>query len=206
MNEQELMPNCPTCGQYETVGKSYAPYKGSHFCYNFNGGCDKWFTPVNDNARRADETLDSLVDAAVAFPTERSEELLSDIEPIAEEQQGEPEATPFDCHCGLASTVLFPYRTLNPEFLRLMEEIGLYGAEKYGNESMDAKFKRGDFSRTERTTDKAITEHSINHLFDFDEGILHDHFGTRKHQLAASAFNSMMKYIFFINECKKEVA
>lgn len=339
--EDELMPNCPSCGEFKTVSKSVFPEEGTHYCHG--ALCDiYWFTPVNerpfakawreaakkaflstpvrtiqDNGVTVRVEDDSrgiaagIISEAAAFQREanrlKDEEFFAGdqwtaeqlqhmteryVKPMLEAQlkaEAEGYIGQFDpltdreistlpwvkegrflynakcvnheahrtavCDCpeptrdrftsvtsnALAAdatldslgnipgppapeldfvdcgklTVNGPpvelslqprYRTLNHEFLRLMDEIGIYGEEKYGEESIATKFKRGDFTRSHRTSDDQITDHAYNHLAEFDEGKPHDHFGTRKHQLAASAFNAMMKYIFFINECRKEVA
>ena len=86
------------------------------------------------------------------------------------------------------------YRTLSEAFLQLMDEIGSYGEEKYGEQSIAAKFRRGDFSRSDRTKAREIGNHVNNHFQEYLDGVLHDKFGTRKHQLAAAAFNAMMEF------------
>jgi len=41
-----------------------------------------------------------------------------------------------------------------------------------------------------------IANHSWNHFAEYLAGLPHDHFHTRKHQLAAVAFNAMMEFYF----------
>jgi len=91
------------------------------------------------------------------------------------------------------------FRTLDQDFLQLMNEIGLYGIEKYGDESF---FKNP--SRSERKSTKVIGDHVANHYMEYQEGILHDHFGTLRHQLAAVAFNAMMEYYMMMKEHKDD--
>jgi hypothetical protein len=86
------------------------------------------------------------------------------------------------------------YRTLSAAFLKAMDDIGIYGEEKYGDQSIVAKFKRGDLSRSDRTKAREIGNHVNNHFQEYLDGVLHDKFKTRKHQLAAAAFNAMMEF------------
>jgi hypothetical protein len=90
---------------------------------------------------------------------------------------------------------------LNASFLRAMNDIGLYGFQKYGEKSFQFRQKSGDRSRGEgaiaaRTSPEAIAAHAREHFEMHLRGELHDHFGTRKHQLAAAAFNAMMEFYF----------
>ena len=75
-------------------------------------------------------------------------------------------------------------------FLAAMEEIGSYGEEKYGDKS----FIRNPV-RHERTETPEIASHIRDHFFQYEVGTLHDHFGTKRHQLAAVAFNAMMEFV-----------
>ncbi|WP_446744313.1 hypothetical protein [Silvibacterium acidisoli] len=90
----------------------------------------------------------------------------------------------------------FPF--LLKSFLDDMNAIGQYGHEKYGDFSFHARALKGDTSRGDhpRTTPEAIAEHAKEHFAMFLRGESHDHFGTRRHQLAAVAFNAMMEYYF----------
>lgn len=85
----------------------------------------------------------------------------------------------------------FPH--LDFEFIRAMDEIGDLGKQKYQDDSVIAKVKRGDVSRTPRTTSLANMKHARDHFKEYVNGIKHDVFLTRIHQLAASAFNAMME-------------
>lgn len=94
-----------------------------------------------------------------------------------------------------------PYEFLRVRFLEAMNDIGRYGEEKYGEQSFGARGKRGDYSRgtgsvAERTTSEAIAEHAAEHFRMHLRGEKHDKFGTRRHQLAAVAFNAMMEFYF----------
>ena len=84
------------------------------------------------------------------------------------------------------------------DFIAAMDDIGRYGHDKYGDFSFHARALRGDSSRGDhpRTTSVAICEHAQGHLNQYLRGELHDHFNTRKHQLAAVAFNAMMEFYF----------
>lgn len=91
--------------------------------------------------------------------------------------------------------------TLNEKFLEAMNDIGQYGFNKYGENSFEARAKRGDNSRGEgvlgaRTSSLGIGQHSAVHYYEYLQGIRHDKFGTLKHQLAAAAFNAMMEFYF----------
>ena len=89
------------------------------------------------------------------------------------------------------------YEFLNSDFLELMNDIGRYGEEKYGAESFHARAQSGDRSRSlKRTQTEEIMHHVREHTVAYEAEILHDHFGTRKHQLAAAAFNCLMEYYF----------
>src|ERR1700728_3066248 len=87
---------------------------------------------------------------------------------------------------------------LLPEFIQAMDDIGKYGFEKYGKDSFQARSKRGDTSRgySRRTQPYTIANHARDHYDAYLKGELHDHFKTKRHQLAAVAFNAMMEYYF----------
>lgn len=87
---------------------------------------------------------------------------------------------------------------LLPRFIEAMGDIGRYGHEKYGDFSFHARAAKGDSTRGDhpRTTPEAIADHAAGHFQMHVDGIRHDHFGTRRHQLAAVAFNAMMEYFF----------
>jgi len=90
------------------------------------------------------------------------------------------------------------YRTLIPAFLQAMDEIGKYGFDKYGDNSFEARARKGDHSRgdMERTKPEEIGKHAHEHFNAYLRGEKHDHFGTLIHQLAAAAFNCMMESHF----------
>lgn len=84
------------------------------------------------------------------------------------------------------------YEFLNEEFLQAVEDIGRHGHEKY----TAVCFHCTDQTRNcERKMDATIAGHAEEHFYQYLRGIPHDHFGTRKHQLAAVAFNAMMEFI-----------
>lgn len=85
-----------------------------------------------------------------------------------------------------------------PEFIKAMEEIGAYGHDKYGEKSVQHRIAMGDRSRIEgeRYTPEAMSFHASDHFQMHLRGELHDHFATRRHQLAAVAFNAMMEFMF----------
>ena len=90
------------------------------------------------------------------------------------------------------------FEFLNQKFLQAMNDIGRYGNEKYGENSFSARARVGDFSRgcLERCTTSEIGRHAKEHFEQYEAGLLHDHFGTRRHQLAAAAFNAMMEFCY----------
>lgn len=88
------------------------------------------------------------------------------------------------------------YQHLLPEFLEAMNDIGKYGEEKYGPVSFQQRSQRGDRSRIDRTRPEENMAHANKHFVLGIIGVPHDHFGTRKHQLAAAAFNAMMEFYF----------
>lgn len=89
------------------------------------------------------------------------------------------------------------YEFLDEGFLELMNDIGRYGEEKYGAESFHARAQIGDRSRSlKRTQTEEIMRHARQHTADYENGVLHDHFGDLKHQIAAAAFNCLMEYYF----------
>jgi hypothetical protein len=90
------------------------------------------------------------------------------------------------------------FEFLIPSFLKAMDDIGHYGHTKYGPKSFQQRRAAGDLSRggLGRTEAAVIAEHAKEHFNMFLRGERHDHFGTRKHQLAAVAFNAMMEFYF----------
>ena len=87
---------------------------------------------------------------------------------------------------------------LSENFVQAMDDIGRYGHEKYGEFSFYHRRAAGDNSRGDhpRTAPEAIASHAAEHFQMHLRGELHDHFKTRKHQLAAVAFNAMMEFYF----------
>lgn len=86
---------------------------------------------------------------------------------------------------------------LSAKFIEAMNDIGHYGHEKYGADSFHHRVGVGDLSRTlSRTQPEVIAEHAAAHFQMHIDGIPHDHFNTRRHQLAAVAFNAMMEFYF----------
>jgi hypothetical protein len=90
------------------------------------------------------------------------------------------------------------YKFLNKAFLEAMNDIGRYGEKKYGNCSFAARAARGDTSRgdLERCAPAVISDHAKEHFRSYLADEPHDYFGTRKHQLAAVAFNAMLEFHF----------
>jgi hypothetical protein len=90
------------------------------------------------------------------------------------------------------------YEFLDATFLQAMNDIGRYGHDKYGKDSFHHRAQNGDHSRgdMDRTTSYAIASHARGHFDMYLANEKHDHFNTRKHQLAAVAFNAMMEFFF----------
>jgi hypothetical protein len=84
----------------------------------------------------------------------------------------------------------YEYPHLVRKFLRAMEEIGAYGEEKYREKSFTQNPVRYD-----RTSSDSIGTHISTHYAQYLRGELHDHFHTKRHQLAAIAFNAMMEFV-----------
>ena len=81
---------------------------------------------------------------------------------------------------------------LNVSFLEAMNELGDYGNQKYG--PMPAR--REDHKDTWRASSCGMMQHARMHFYAYWLGEKHDHFNTRRHQLAAVAFNAMMEFHF----------
>lgn len=106
--------------------------------------------------------------------------------------------------CGYCALNINEYVTLVPSFLKLMNEIGLYGREKYGDQSFDVKAKNGTLTRSmERVQPEEIAKHCANHVYDGAFKKPHDHFGDSTYNLAAAAFNAMMEYVYQQAEAKQ---
>lgn len=84
------------------------------------------------------------------------------------------------------------YEFLHAKFLEAMNDIGRYGKQKYGND-IAREMKRKDGKRWEPDH---IGAHASLHFNLYLEGEPHDHFDTKRHQLAAVAFNAMMEFCF----------
>jgi hypothetical protein len=84
----------------------------------------------------------------------------------------------------------FPF--LSEKFIETMNELGAYAHEKHGKDNL--------LQHRTRTRDRhrafQIAEHAEAHFDQYLRNIPHDHFNTRRHQLAAVAFNAMMEYVF----------
>lgn len=81
----------------------------------------------------------------------------------------------------------YRYDLLDSDFLHCIAQIGAYGAAKYGD---------FNYQKNRLTSDKSPMNHVQMHIHQYKLGILHDHFKTRKHQLAAAAFNLMMEFFY----------
>lgn len=86
------------------------------------------------------------------------------------------------------------FPTLSFEFVSGMDKIGRYGLEKHGDQSMESKFRRGDFSRDSRTEPQEIAHHAHIHMLAAIDDIPHDYFGDIDSNLFAAAFNPMIEF------------
>lgn len=81
---------------------------------------------------------------------------------------------------------------LDPKFIEAMNELGEYGHVKHGEDGLLNSRER----TRERHSPEVIARHALEHFLAYLNGIPHDHFKTRRHQLAAVAFNAMMEFHF----------
>lgn len=81
---------------------------------------------------------------------------------------------------------------LSPAFLQAMYELGEYAHHKHGEDNLLQSRER---TRV-RHEPVAIGNHAMAHFEQYLRDVPHDHFGTRRHQLAAVAFNAMMEFHF----------
>lgn len=88
------------------------------------------------------------------------------------------------------SNSAFPH--LSMAFIKAMDEIGRHGFTKYG----ELPQERSAHCSPSRVTTEAIKGHAAAHFQMYQDGVLHDHFQTPLHQLAAVAFNAMMEAQF----------
>lgn len=87
------------------------------------------------------------------------------------------------------------FPSISYDFIAAMDEIGKLGRDKYADDAIECRIRRGDRSRfSKRIYAREIARHSANHFDEYIDGILHDVYHTRKHQLAAAAFNPMMEF------------
>ncbi len=82
--------------------------------------------------------------------------------------------------------VEYLFQSLNFACLRNLTRIAQYSTEKYG--SFD-QYVDGPLHG-----EKSPINHAMNHIAEYCEGKLHDHFGDRKMQLVAAMYNLMMEY------------
>lgn len=89
------------------------------------------------------------------------------------------------------------HQMLVESFLDAMNDIGKYGYEKYKEQSFQHQQLLGSHKRTsDRVSAEELQWHAGEHFRMYNSGEKHDHFHTKKHQLAAVAFNAMMEYFF----------
>lgn len=87
------------------------------------------------------------------------------------------------------------FPSLSYEFIKIMDDIGKLGRDKYAENAVENRVKRGDFSRTARIYRRELASHASVHFQEYIEGVRHDVYGTVKHQLGAAAFNPMMEFM-----------
>jgi hypothetical protein len=84
------------------------------------------------------------------------------------------------------------FEYLSSAFVKAMNDIGQHGCEKYGDDIARATARKPGA----RWDSDAVAGHARDHFAAYLQGQTHDHFNTRKHQLAAVAFNAMMEFCF----------
>jgi hypothetical protein len=96
----------------------------------------------------------------------------------------------------LDSTLIIttPFPFLDSDFLTLMNDIGRLGHEKFKDDAFEAHGDR--VRRILRHQKREVLTHAREHIWLYDKGVRHDHFGDLKHQLAAAAFNCLMEFYF----------
>lgn len=82
----------------------------------------------------------------------------------------------------------FRYDALNWEFIKAMAQIARYAETKYGSPEQ--------YTKARLTGEKGPLNHIAEHLRAYLAGEEHDHFQTRKHQLAAIAYNASMEFLY----------
>ena len=85
------------------------------------------------------------------------------------------------------------YEFLDDSFLELMNDIGRLGHAKFGENAFGVA---GSGRKIPRHQKEEILRHARQHLKAYEDGIVHTRLGTRKHQLAAVAFNCLLEFIF----------
>lgn len=81
--------------------------------------------------------------------------------------------------------VNYRYDALNHDFIKMLAEIAHYATKKYGSAEQ--------YAEARLTGEKSPINHAYEHLRQYQNGEVHDHFGTLEHQLAAVAYNAMME-------------
>ena len=89
------------------------------------------------------------------------------------------------------------YEFLDSDFLTSMNEIGRLGHEKFKTDAIEVA---GATRKIKRHQKDEILFHAREHLADYEYGIPHDKLGTLSGHLAATAFNSMLEFIFSRDE------
>ena len=89
---------------------------------------------------------------------------------------------------------------LKESFIKAMNDVGRHGYEKYGDHIASVTSRKPG----PRWSSQGQAEHAREHFSQYLLDEPHDHFGTRKHQLAAVAFNAMMEYCYAGLESEEE--
>src|SRR5690242_17909092 len=162
---------CPFCRKDDQVEKTQFPERGQHYCRR----CYEWFNdccPLSDRPVKV-EDLESITKAIKSHTYHATRDNLAGKTYIAatrEESQAmvyakqadatlDSLAAPSDAEQG--KYFAFPavddtwfraeferrFPSLNYQFIETMEEVGGLGRQKYGDNCIEARIKRGDTSR-----------------------------------------------------------
>lgn len=176
---------CPFCNNSDKVKLSQTPWNGKFWC----NGCKDWFNDCcsmeDKPAKLADATLDE-IEQGQGYP------------PFPAGLFARNRATPppvVDTDEAFRAEFAKRFPSINYNFIVTMQEVGDLGNAKYKENSVEGRIARGDMTRfTERIYAREIIRHSCQHGNEYLDGIKHDVYKTRRHQLGAAAFNPMMEF------------
>lgn len=94
----------------------------------------------------------------------------------------------------LAAKPTKQFEFLDEDFLKLMNDVGCLGHEKFGVDAFEATGDR--VRRIPRHQKRDILAHAREHIRLYDKGVRHDELSDSKYHLAATAFNTMMEFYF----------